>query len=158
MRMDSFRADRDSVDKLDRARGAFTAYEEPNRLPDPVPDLGYSYQWIATVLGGQPQLENVAMMFRAGWAPVLQEEQSHILMLAEGRSQWVRSGCIEIGGLLLCKKPEEEVSKRVRHYEDLVERRLTSFRDTVFNMSRREMPISGEWRSYTEDGREPRGR
>jgi hypothetical protein len=156
--MDGFRADRDAADRLDRSRGAFPAYEEPNRLPDPIPDLGYAYQWICTVLGGQPALENVDMMFRAGWEPVKQDEQPHILMLTEGRSAWVRNGCIEIGGLLLCKKPEEKVAQKLRHYDNLVEGRLNSFRDAVFAMSRREMPVEGEWKSFTTTGTDLKSR
>jgi hypothetical protein len=147
--------DRDAADRLGRARGAFAAFEEPNKLPDPLPELGYLYQWICTSIGGRPDLDNVEMMFRAGWAPVKQDEQPHILVFTEGRSDWVRNGCIEIGGLLLCKKPEEYVLAKIRHYEDLVSARLNSFRDQVFAASRREMPLKGEWQSYAEYGREP---
>jgi hypothetical protein len=158
VRNDSFRADRSAVDKLDRARGSFSAYEEPNKLPDPIPDLGYEYQWIAVTLGGNDWLENVDKMFRDKWVPVRQDEQPHIMMLREGRSYWIRNGCIEIGGLLLCKKPDELVAQKIRHYENLVEGRLNSFRDQVFAMSRREMPLEGEWRSYAETGRDFRVR
>lgn len=158
MRSDSFRMDRDSADRLARARGSFAEYEEPNKLPDPIPDLGFVYQWIATTIGGQPWPENVEKMLRDGWVAVPQVEQSHILLLAEGRSQWIRSGCIEIGGLLLCKKPEELVAGKVRHYETLVAGRLNSFRESVFAMARPGMPVEGEWRSYTESGRDLRPR
>lgn len=151
---DHFRMDRDTEIRLDRARGAFSDYEEPNRLPDPLPELGFMYQWICTSIGGRADLDNVEAMFRAGWKPVKQDEQPHILSLTEGRSPWVRSGHIEIGGLLLCKKPEEQVLARIKHYENLVASRLDSFRDQVMAMSRREMPITGEWRSWAEYGRD----
>lgn len=158
MRSDSFRMDRDAEIKLDRARGKFSDYEEPNRLPDPIPDLGYAYCWIATSIGGRPDLDNVEMMFRSGWAPVKQSEQPHILRMTEGRSAWVRQGLIEIGGLLLCKKPEELVWQRIRHYEDMVTQRLGSFREQVFAASNRAMPLEGEWKSYATDGRDLRPR
>jgi hypothetical protein len=151
MRPDHFRMERDQAFRAGRGRGP-AAYEEPAKLPDPIPELGYVYQWIAVSVHGVQYWDDVDKMFRDGWVPVEQAEQPHILVMATGRSPWLRNGCIEIGGCLLCKKAAELVERKIGYYEDFVTARLNNGIELVQSRSSRKFPTFGNRQEESEYG------
>jgi hypothetical protein len=151
MRSDNFRMDREMAARAGRGRGP-APYEEPAKLPDPIPLLGYTYQWIVVSVHGQECWEDADKAFRDGWEPVEQSEQPHILTMVTGRSPWLQNGCIEIGGCLLCKKADELVNRKLRYYEDMVTRRLNNGVDDVLAHSTRMLPTFGRREEDTEFG------
>ena len=83
----------------------------PNLLPDPTPEEGYVYRWIRTAAAGQSDNMNVSTKMREGWVPVKAEDHPELQMVQDTNPQF--EGSVEVGGLLLCKAPKEEMIKRI---------------------------------------------
>ena len=60
---------------------------------------------------GQSNPTNVSAKFREGWVPVRAEDHPELCL------QGSPSGEVEIGGLILCKMPEELIQARTAYYE-----------------------------------------
>jgi hypothetical protein len=60
---------------------------------------------------------------------------------------------IEIGGLLLCKTPEEFVAQRNKHYSDQAEAQMVAVDNTLMRQSDPRMPLFNERKSTTSFGK-----
>jgi len=87
----------------------------PELLPTPMPEEGYVFRWVRTATLGVDDAMNVNSKRREGFSPVPAEEQPGIAANSDTRSKY--KGCIEIGGLLLCKAPVEFMRQRAAYYE-----------------------------------------
>ena len=85
----------------------------PELLPEPDKQAGYAYRWIRVSMLNSADPRNVSAKLREGWEPVTIEEQPKFKMLASQDGPY--KGNIEIGGLLLCKIPEEFVAQRAAY-------------------------------------------
>ena len=90
------------------------SWSPPSTLPEPNKEPGFGYRWIRTSTLNDPDPRNISMKFREGWAPVKAEEKPHMKIIAAVNSQ--HHGCVEIGGLLLCKAPIELIEQRDDFY------------------------------------------
>jgi hypothetical protein len=86
-------------------------WSPPELLPEPDKEAGYAYRWIRISMLNQPDPRNLSSKIREGWEPVRIEEQPKFSLLLDPTSRFKDN--IEIGGLLLCKAPEEFVEQRV---------------------------------------------
>ena len=62
---------------------------------------------------GQSDGTHTSRMFREGWEPVKAEDHPELMLESDMNSKFV--GNIEVGGLLLCKAPEEKMKARTDH-------------------------------------------
>ena len=85
-------------------------------LPEPDKQAGFKYRWIRVSMNGQADPRNLSRAIREGWEPVRVEEQPKLQMLIDPNSRFKDN--IEIGGLVLCKTPEELVEQRNKYYSD----------------------------------------
>jgi hypothetical protein len=69
-------------------------------------------QMDTNINGWQPDNTNVSKRFREGWEPVRAEDHPELQIMSDHKSEWGEKGGIEVGGLLLCKAPEEVVDKK----------------------------------------------
>lgn len=88
------------------------------QLPEPDPEVGYSFRWVRNGVGNMSDSKNVAKKFAEGWEPVLAASQPRMAKLL-GRHGVNTEGNIEIGGLILCKMPTERVNARNRYYSQM---------------------------------------
>jgi hypothetical protein len=86
----------------------------PELLPEPDKQAGYEYRWIRVSMLGKQDGRNVSTKIREGWEPVKLQEQPKFKLLTDPSTRFEDS--IEIGGLLLCKAPEEFVEQRKNYY------------------------------------------
>ena len=77
----------------------------PQTLPAPAPKPGWVFRYIRTSIMGNADPSNTAAKFREGWEPVKAEDHPELMHVSDPNSKF--KGNIEIGGLLLCKAPEE---------------------------------------------------
>src|SRR6266404_3705305 len=87
----------------------------PETLPTPEPQEGWVFRWVRTATLGVEDMMNVSSKRREGFSPVPAEEQPQIAANSDPRAK--HKGCIEIGGLLLCKAPVEFMRQRFAYYE-----------------------------------------
>jgi hypothetical protein len=100
-----------------------TAREEswapPQLLPEPNPIPGWKFKYIRISYMGANDPTNVSARFREGWEPVKAADVPEIMHLADENPNSRFKDCVEIGGLLLCKMPEERVKARRKYYDDM---------------------------------------
>jgi len=111
----------------------------PNLLPDPIPQPGWAFRWIRTSMVGQSDATNVSMRFREGWEPVKREDHPELEDMPDHNSQF--PGCVEIGGQLLCKAPQEVADSRQRHYEGVAAQQMESVDQSYMRENDPRMPM-----------------
>lgn len=120
-------------------------------LPIPLPQPGYAFRWIRTSSFGQSDLKNVSARFREGWEPCRAEDHPEMSVISDRNSSF--PGCIEIGGLLLCKTSEENVTARREYYEQRAAEQLSSVDNSFLRENNPIMPLAKpERRSRTTFG------
>jgi hypothetical protein len=99
----------------------------------------------------QADPRNLSSKLREGWEPVRIEEQPKFKLLADPNSRFKDN--IEIGGLLLCKTPEEFVDQRNAHYQKLTESQTTAVDNSLMRENDPRMPLFNERKSTTTFGK-----
>jgi hypothetical protein len=92
-----------------------TAWRPPETLPTPDARPGWVHRYIRVSTMGTSDPSNISSKLREGYEPVKAEDYPELMMHAinEGRFK----GGIEVGGLLLCRIPEEFLQQRAAYYE-----------------------------------------
>ena len=120
-------------------------------LPEPDKQAGYSYRWIRTSTLNQADPRNLSGKLREGWEPVGIEEQPKFQLLVDPNSRFKDN--IEIGGLLLCKTPEEFVGQRNAHYRVQAENQMEAVDSNLMRQSDPRMPLFNEKKSTVSFGK-----
>jgi hypothetical protein len=133
-------------DLVTREKTARAVYAPPTALPDPTPEPGWKFRWVATAVNGQNYAQNVAMRMREGWVPVKAEDHPELMLPANA------AGNVEIGGLMLCKQPAEGVEARNTYYATQAVKQEQSVDNTLMRQSDARMPLFNERKSTTTFG------
>jgi hypothetical protein len=120
-------------------------------LPEPDKQAGFEYHWKRVALNNNADPRNISASFREGWEPVLLSEQPKFQLLADPNSKFKDN--IEIGGLLLCKRPEEFGKQEREYYAEQTKRQTEAVDNNLMRQSDARMPIFQERRSSTTFGR-----
>ena len=122
-------------------------YVPPSTLPTPNPEPGWGFRWVATHVLGTHDPANASKRMREGWEPVKAADHPELQIAAN------KHGNIEIGGLILCKAPEELIESRNRYYAKQAQDQLRSV-DQHFlrNEADKRMPLFSEKSSDAEVG------
>lgn len=90
------------------------AWRPPETLPSPDKRPGWDHRWIRISMMGQADPSNTSAKLREGYEPCKAEDYPELLVHAstEGRFK----GNVEVGGLLLCRIPEEFLKQRSAYY------------------------------------------
>ena len=123
----------------------------PELLPEPDKQAGYAYRWIRTSTLNQADPRNLSGKLREGWEPVGIEEQPKFQLLVDPNSRFKDN--IEIGGLLLCKTPEEFVAQRNSHYQKQAENQMDAVDSSLMRQSDPRMPLFKESKSTVTFGK-----
>jgi hypothetical protein len=146
-----------ATNRLDRELDSRTHVERPKQwsppelLPEPDKQPGYAYRWIRVSMLNQADPRNLSAKIREGWEPVALEEQPKFQMLIDPNSRFKDN--IEIGGLLLCKAPEEFVSQRADYYAKQTQSQTEAVDNNLMRQSDARMPIFKEGKSSTSFGK-----
>jgi hypothetical protein len=94
---------------------------------------------------------NISSKFREGYEPVRAEDYPEMMMHAtqEGRFK----GNIEVGGLLLCRIPEEFLKQREAYYANQNKSQMESVDNTFMKNNDPRMPLFKDRRSEVSLGR-----
>ena len=123
----------------------------PELLPEPDKEPGYTYRWIRSSTLGTADPRNLSSKFREGWEPVRIEEQPKFALLIDPNSRFKDN--IEIGGLLLCKTPNEFVEQRNAYVNKQTAQQTEAVDNNLMRQSDSRMPIFKEGRSETSFGK-----
>ena len=123
----------------------------PELLPEPDKQAGYAYRWVRVSMLEKADTRNVSMQIRSGWEPVTLEEQPKFSLLADPNSRFKDN--IEIGGLLLCKRPIEFNEQQDQYYADLNRQQAEAVDNSFMRQSDPRMPLYNERRSTVSFGK-----
>jgi hypothetical protein len=123
----------------------------PELLPEPDKQAGFAYRWIRVSMLNQADPRNLSAKLREGWEPVSVEEQPKYKLLVDPNSRFQDS--IEIGGLLLCKAPEEFVEQRAKYYSNQTQAQTEAVDNNLMRQSDPRMPLFKERKSSTSFGK-----
>ena len=122
----------------------------PELLPEPDKQAGFEYRWIRVSMLNQADPRNLSSKMREGWEPVAAEEQPKYKLLASRDGQFKDN--IEIGGLLLCKRPEEFGVQQSAYYAKMTQDQADAVDNNLMRQSDARMPIFKEGKSTTSKG------
>ena len=120
-------------------------------LPEPIKMAGYRYHWVRISTLGAADPRNLSAKLREKWEPVPVEEQPEMQLLVDPNSRFKDN--IEIGGLLLCKTPEEFVEQRNRHYSQQANAQMDAVDNSLMRQSDPRMPLFNEKKSTVSFGK-----
>ena len=123
----------------------------PELLPEPDKQPGFHYRWIRVSTLNQADPRNVSAKLREGWEPVTLTEQPKFRLFTDASSRF-KDG-IEIGGLLLCKTPEEFVQQRSEYYKQQTDAQTVAVDNSLMRQNDPRMPLFNERKSTTSFGK-----
>ena len=127
-----------------------TAWRAPETLPTPDPRPGFKHRWVRTAIMGQADASNISSKLREGYEPCKAEDYPELMLHAstEGRFK----GNIEVGGLLLCRIPEEFMEQRAEYYAQQNKAQVESVDNNFLRQSDARMPLFSEKQSKVSFG------
>jgi len=119
-----------------------TSWKAPETLPSPSDRPGWRHRWVRISILGNADPSNISSKFREGYEPCKAEDYPELMMHAatEGRFK----GNIEVGGLLLCRIPDEFMEQRSQHYERQNKAQVESVDNNFLRQSDARMPLFAE--------------
>jgi hypothetical protein len=123
----------------------------PELLPEPDKQAGFCYRWIRVSTLNQADPRNLSTKLREGWEPVRVEEQPKFKLLIDPNSRYKDN--IEIGGLLLCKAPEEFVGQRNEYYAKQTQDQTEAVDNNLMRQSDPRMPLFKDRKSTSSFGK-----
>jgi hypothetical protein len=130
-----------------REKNARYVYTPPSTLPDPTPEPGYVYRWIATHVMGQAEPTNVSKKMREGWEPVRAADHPELMLTGNAKT-----GNVELGGLMLCKMPIEKAKARDEYIAQQSRAQMESVDNSYMRNSDPRMPMFAERKTSTSRG------
>jgi len=120
-------------------------------LPEIKKTAGWAYRWIRTSMAGQADATNVSSKMREGWEPVKLSEHPELHLYIDGNSRFKDS--VEVGGLLLCKTPEEFVDQRAAYFNNQTQSQTDAVDNSFMKENDARMPLFKEKRTSTSFGK-----
>lgn len=126
------------LDTRDSELQPTATWAPPELLPQPDPRPGWVHRYVRSALYGNADPMSVSTRRREGFEPVKAEDypELHAHVSLEGRFK----GSIEIGGLVLCRAPEEMMKQRAAYYARMNETQMNSVDDNFMSAQDSRMP------------------
>ncbi len=126
------------------------AWRPPELLPSPDARPGWSHRWVRIAAMGAADATNISSKLREGYEPCKAEDYPELMVHAstEGRFK----GAVEVGGLLLCRIPEEFMTQRAEHYARQNKAQMESVDNNFLRESDPRMPLFSEKKTKVSFG------
>lgn len=139
--------DLESREKTERKK----AWRRPELLPEPDPVDGYVYRWIRLSTLGRSDAPNISSKLREGWEPVRAEDHPEITIVNVEDERFKDN--VVIGGLMLCRAPEEMVAERTEFYEQQNQAQINSVDNNFMRENDSRMPLFSDRKSSVTFGK-----
>ena len=126
-------------------------WEQPDILPQPTPEPGYRFKWVRISTLGDTDARNISSKLREGWEPVKAEDHPEITMVVVESDKFKDN--IVIGGLMLCKMPEEMVLERKKYFEQMTRDQMEAVDNNLMRENDPRMPIFNDRKTNVTFGK-----
>ena len=143
--------------RVDREQEVSSEFQRPDSwkpaslLPEFKKVPGWAYRWIRTSVMNEADNLNVSSKMREGWEPVKLADHPEMKLMVDQNSRF-KDG-IEIGGLLLCKIPEEFVEQRRAFYANQAKQQAEAVDNSFMKQNDPRMPLFSDKKSSTSFGK-----
>jgi hypothetical protein len=120
-------------------------------LPEIKKEPGWAYRWVRTSMMGQADATNVSSKMREGWEPVSLSQHPELKLFVDSTTRFKDS--VEVGGLLLCKIPEEFVEQRTAYYNNQTRSQTEAVDNSFMKENDARMPLFSQKSSKTSFGK-----
>lgn len=131
--------------------------KRPNRwapsqlLPDVNPEDGYALRWIRLSTLNVDDPINISAKLREGWEPVKASDHPEAFVSSSPDTRFPDS--IQVGGLMLCKIPQEFMEQRDEYYQTQANAQMQSVDNNFMRESDPRMPVFNERRTKVTFGK-----
>ena len=126
------------------------SWRPPETLPSPDERPGWSHRWVRLSTLGVADPGNISSKLREGYEPCKAEEYPELMMHASTEGRFI--GNIEVGGLLLCRIPDEFMAQRAAHYAKQNQAQIDSVDNNFLRDSDPRMPLFSDKKSKVTFG------
>jgi len=133
------------------ARKETREWKPPSLLPEIKQEPGWAYRWVRVSLANEADNLNVSSRMREGWEPVKHSDHPEVNLPVNPNSSFGDS--IEIGGLLLCKMPQEMVDQRNEYYKDKAKAQEQAVDNNLMRQNDPRMPLFSDKKSTASFGK-----
>ena len=123
----------------------------PSLLPEFKKQPGWAYRWIRVTLANEPDARNASSKMREGWEPVKHSEHPEIKLTSNPNSQF--KDAVEVGGLILCKMPQEMVDQRNAYYQQKAKDQEQAVDNSLMRQNDPRMPLFSDKKSTSSFGK-----
>ena len=127
------------------------SWVRPELLPSPKPEPGYVYHWVRVSTRGEADPTNVSSKLREGWEPVKAKDHPELFLAGVENEKFKDN--IVMGGLMLCKAPEELVNERNEHYNQVAHNEMRAVDNNLMRENDPRMPLFNERKSKVTFGK-----
>jgi len=126
------------------------AWQRAEVLPSPNPQPGYVFRWIRVSTNGVVDATNVASKLREGWEAVKAKDHPEIDIVDVEHERFKDN--VVVGGLLLCKAPQELADERNEFYNHQAANQMESVDNSFMRDNDPRMPLFNEKKSQVTFG------
>ena len=126
------------------------AWRPPEVLPSPDDRPGWKHRWVRTSTMGIADPSNISSKLREGYEPCKADEYPELMMHATTEGRFI--GNIEVGGLLLCRIPDEFLAQRAAYYAKQNQAQMDSVDNNFLRESDPRMPLFSDKKSKVTFG------
>ena len=126
------------------------SWRPPETLPSPDERPGWSHRWVRLSTLGVSDPGNISSKLREGYEPCKADEYPELMMHASTEGRFI--GNIEVGGLLLCRIPDEFMAQRAAHYAKQNQAQIDSVDNNFLRDSDPRMPLFSDKKSKVTFG------
>jgi len=143
------RLNRDETNRAKSTRKK--AWERPETLPNVEVGDGWVPRWVRLSTLGQSDATNISSKLREGWEPVLASDHPEVYsdVIKDNRFK----DNIIIGGLMLCKAPEEMVKERNTFYQNKSYGEMQAVDNSLMRENDPRMPLFNDRKSTVSFGK-----
>jgi hypothetical protein len=127
------------------------SWVRPELLPSPKPEPGYVYHWVRVSTRGEADPTNVSSKLREGWEPVKAKDHPELFLAGVENDKFKDN--VVMGGLMLCKAPEELVNERNEHYNQVAHNEMRAVDNNLMRENDPRMPLFNERKSKVTFGK-----
>lgn len=118
------------------------AWRPPETLPMPENRPGWTHRWVRVSMMGEADPSNISSKLREGWEPCKAEDYPELKFHETPGGRF--PGSVEIGGLLLCRIPEEFMKQRAEYYLNQNRQQMESVDHNFMRENDARMPLFNE--------------